>query len=282
MDTNQTSIQDKQSEYAFDALSTSDSDAFSVGKRDDSWLIVSEAFSNEQILGHFFAQVEKTYPGADLKAQSTLLLGVYTYEICVALVDLMHKKQRVPELDPTTTGIRFNPVAITKANGTQLTYQKPQFRTFTGNVLPTSDDLDIDLASQLERHFTPIVSALSEYGGMGEGALWKVISDSICTSFLVVGENRNCQKWAQATALSIVHNRNYLLYSKRVNFLDIKIPSADDPESILAQHTFLLRGGCCRFYTIEGQNYCSTCVFLKPKEREERLYKVLEKRTKLR
>ncbi|OOF17175.1 hypothetical protein BZG79_04820 [Salinivibrio sp. MA427] len=229
-----------------------------------------------QGLAHCFSAVNATYGDADSRAQGTLFIGAYAYEFLLPVLASWLQGGQIPSLDLDNWKVKYEPTRVTKPNGQELVYHKPHFylSALEGWRRQDHQDWRAILHGALLHHFSPIVDAIAEQSGMREGPLWKVIADSICIAFLMVGKHRDCEQAAREAALSIVHQRGTPLYSKRSGFHDVTVYDPNDTQTVLQTHSFRLRGGCCRIFTIDDHSYCSTCCFLKPDEQAKRLAEV--------
>lgn len=227
-------------------------------------------------LSQCFAAVNATYGDADSRAQGTLFIGAYAYEFLLPVLASWLQGGQLPSLDLDNWQVKYQPTRVTKPNGQELVYHKPHFylNALIGWKQQEVEDWRTVLHGALLRHFSPLVDAVAEQSGMREGPLWKVIADSICIAFLMVGKHRDCEQAAREAALSIVHQRGTPLYSKRSGFHDVTVYDPNDTQTVLQTHSFRLRGGCCRIFTVDDHSYCSTCCFLKPDEQAKRLAEV--------
>lgn len=235
-----------------------------------------EQLTTPQGLAQCFNAVNATYGDADNRAQGTLFIGAYAYEFLLPVLASWLQGGQLPSLDLDNWQVKYQPTRVTKPNGKELIYHKPHFylNALIGWEKSTAEEWQAILLGALLRHFSPIVDAVAEQSGMREGPLWKVVADSICIAFLMVGKHRECEQAARDAALSIVHQRGTPLYSKRSGFHDVTVYDPNDTQTVLQTHSFRLRGGCCRIFTVDDHSYCSTCCFLKPDEQAKRLAEV--------
>ncbi|MCF4098149.1 (2Fe-2S)-binding protein [Maritalea mediterranea] len=123
-----------------------------------------------------------------------------------------------------------------------------------------------DFATQIEALFAPLVEMHHQQSGLARPALWRLVGDSLATSLLIQGENFGCLKHAISIGEQILQRKGTKLYSKQSNFIEVKLP--ERPE---ISEWFRKRGGCCRYYTADGGEYCSTCVLRDEDSMIERL-----------
>ncbi|WP_051213847.1 (2Fe-2S)-binding protein [Maritalea myrionectae] len=123
-----------------------------------------------------------------------------------------------------------------------------------------------DFANRIEALFAPLVDMHHEVSGLAKPALWRLVGDSLATSFLTQGENFGRIKHAIGIAEHMLHRKGSKLFSKQSGFIEIKLP--ERPE---ISEWFRKRGGCCRYYTADGGEYCSTCVLRDENSMIERL-----------
>ena len=65
------------------------------------------------------------------------------------------------------------------------------------------------------------------------------------------------------------------LANKQWQFNYYSVAAEDSPTQKPLGNWFRARGGCCRYYTLEGKDYCTSCVHVSEDERRERLTRYL-------
>ncbi|WP_442580069.1 (2Fe-2S)-binding protein [Mesorhizobium sp. ASY16-5R] len=66
------------------------------------------------------------------------------------------------------------------------------------------------------------------------------------------------------------------LFNRQLHYFDLTL--RDEGQRELLSWTFRARGGCCRFYTVEGGKLCSTCVLKNAAERDNELLDAMRRR----
>lgn len=105
----------------------------------------------------------------------------------------------------------------------------------------------------IERIFEPIVAATMLASGLSAGALWRLVADNIASGFLWAGKPLGQVERAMAIASAIMVEGR--IHNSKTGFLEVRTGSARD--------WYLVRGGCCRYYTTDGvgrEDYCTSCV----------------------
>jgi len=127
---------------------------------------------------------------------------------------------------------------------------------------PTTDAF----RAAVESGFAPAIEAAHEYSGLPRAALWRLVGDSLSAAFLAQGKALGCTERAMALALPMFRQKGTRLYSQQTGFFEVTIP-----ERPKISDWFRQRGGCCRYYTSIGGEYCSTCVLRDKPSRDARL-----------
>ncbi|MFD1704503.1 (2Fe-2S)-binding protein [Methylopila henanensis] len=130
----------------------------------------------------------------------------------------------------------------------------------------------------LEALFAPLVEWLRGYGGLSRGALWRLVGDSVALAFLGAGEALDRVEEAKRDALGVLKRPGSPLTNRQMRFTRFDLIDPSAPDKPIASENFRVRGGCCRYYTVEGGTYCGSCVLLDPAEREERMLAAFRRR----
>ena len=124
----------------------------------------------------------------------------------------------------------------------------------------------------------PLVERLRARSRLSRGALWRLVGDGLAAAMLEGGKRRGEAERAMALARAIVGRRGQPLHSRQTGFVLVTLPEGAPPETALAAEWFRARGGCCRYYTTPGGEYCTTCVLRAPESRDARLRDYLAER----
>jgi hypothetical protein len=106
----------------------------------------------------------------------------------------------------------------------------------------------------IEQIFAPIVAATMFASGLSAGALWRLVADNVANGFLWAGKPLGQVGRGIEIATAILSEEGRLNNGK-TGFVEIRAGEVCD--------WFLVRGGCCRYYTTAGQtrdDYCTSCV----------------------
>jgi len=115
-------------------------------------------------------------------------------------------------------------------------------------------DGEADLRETIEQIFAPIVAATMLASGLSAGALWRLVADNVANGFLWAGKPLGQVERAITIANAILAEEGRLNNGK-TGFVQVKAGEASD--------WFLVRGGCCRYFTTAGvtrDDYCTSCV----------------------
>jgi hypothetical protein len=115
-------------------------------------------------------------------------------------------------------------------------------------------DGEADLRETIERIFAPIVAATMLASGLSAGALWRLVADNVANGFLWAGRPLGKLEQAMDMANAILADEGRLNNGK-TGFVRVTAGGASD--------WFLVRGGCCRYFTTAGvtrDDYCTSCV----------------------
>ncbi|MEO6012903.1 MAG: (2Fe-2S)-binding protein [Devosia sp.] len=117
-----------------------------------------------------------------------------------------------------------------------------------------------DHRTMLEELFAPLIAATMVTSGLSPGAQWRIVSDNVARAFLDVGKQLGEEPRAMAIASAILAEGR--LANGRTGF--VEVIEGDSCE------WFVTRGGCCRYYTVTGGEYCTACVLRKPEDQMQR------------
>jgi hypothetical protein len=117
-----------------------------------------------------------------------------------------------------------------------------------------------DPRALFEAMFAPLIAATMVTAGLSPGAQWRLVADSVAQGFLHVGEGLGAAPRARALAEAILAEGR--LANGKTAFVAIDLP--------MKRAWFVSRGGCCRYYTTRGGDYCSSCVLRQREDQEAR------------
>lgn len=154
-------------------------------------------------------------------------------------------------------------------------------------VTPMPEDAPSEAVAEafqdlFEALHAPLVERLHARSRLSRGALWRLVGDGLTASMLEWGKGQGKASGeaerAMALARGIVGRRGRPLHSRQTGFVLVTLPEGAPPETALAADWFRARGGCCRYYTTPGGEYCTTCVLRPPQSRDARLRNHLAER----
>jgi hypothetical protein len=105
----------------------------------------------------------------------------------------------------------------------------------------------------IEQIFEPIIAATMVNSGLSAGAQWRIVADDVASAFLYGGKALGMGERGMAMASDILAEGR--LNNGKTGFVEITAGKACE--------WFLVRGGCCRYYTTSGGEYCTSCVLRK-------------------
>jgi len=127
------------------------------------------------------------------------------------------------------------------------------------------------LASAFVHLHEALIAALSRMSGLGPAAQWRLVADGLTAALLGRGKELGKAERAVALGSAILRDRRTKLGSRQGEFVLVDLPP-DHAE------WFRLRSGCCRYYTSEGGDYCTTCVHRNRDDQIHRLRAYLARR----
>lgn len=245
------------------------------------WTPVEQWLADDQAIAGLLDYQKSFTPDLDRKGQAAYAIGDYSHMLATAFVPLLVGFRMVPDFGPANVEIGFDLKPV-EHNGLPLTERLWRLRLAnlacrTDVSLPTSD-LAGDFRCHVEAHMTGLVEALHGESGLSRSALWRLVGDSISQVFLDAGRHFGRIEQAKTDAMAILKSHGSPLANRQMHYFDIEICKPAQPDEVLVSATYRARGGCCRFYTVEGGHLCATCVLQDPVERDLKLERLLRQR----
>uniref|UniRef100_A0A2A3JZ25 Ferric iron reductase n=1 Tax=Alloyangia mangrovi TaxID=1779329 RepID=A0A2A3JZ25_9RHOB len=251
---------------------------------DSDFLRCSDFFADAARLLEALEYQRSYSPSADDKACATFMLSDYVAATMEVLAPQFLHHRIVPSLAPTDVALSFQsenlPTDPLRRN-MRVVFLSPDLATAGGQrdrriaedeeTMPLADVL----RSEIERHFAPLISHLSILSGLAPSAFWRLVADSVAAEFLSVGRKMGEEALAKGLALRIVKTAGSPLDNAQLHFFDLDLTAAGEPQKKISLRA---RGGCCRYYTVEGGKLCTTCVLKAPAERDRDLRISLRRR----
>ncbi len=234
------------------------------------WIDVQTFFSDDTAMDEFLAFEQSRYARTDPKTAGAFLMNDYAYIFAATTVPLFVGFGLVPELAPASVTLSL--------------YTKKQLHD--GKIYPSrrahmgfdeagirhgrlDDPADGDFFRiGIEKHFHLVVDRVHAKTKLSRAALWRLVGDAIAQRFLDAGLRFDAVEAANAAAMRILKTPASPLANRELHYFNL---TQYDRYGKAVVETFRQRGGCCRFYLVEGGTYCSTCVLKSPRNRDEEL-----------
>ncbi|PTY38700.1 hypothetical protein BGP77_10995 [Saccharospirillum sp. MSK14-1] len=258
--------------------------ASEVGPAEGEWVPFSELLQEQSPLrDRLLAQEAERCPGLDVKGQVAFLLGGAMHYLMVVVAPLLLMGRQVPLLDPERLAFRTRQVPWQhgKESGTYQAidwrFAEDAFWTDQSGDLPaggiavsSAEALYAQLNAQLATVFEPLIERFKVISRLSRGAQWRQAADALAGAFLTTGQTLHMEPAARAVADTLIGDSRSPLHNSKTGFVEIVVDHPAKPDQTIRQ-TYRARGGCCRYYTADSGHLCSTCVLVKPEERDERL-----------
>lgn len=222
----------------------------------EGWVSIAELSADRfDIAEAYFAAWQSTYPGLDRRAGGAYLIGGLAYSLTGLMVALRIANGGVPDLSR---------VAI-RLDGREIRFRLPE----TVTLHPATA---LDMARALEAVLDTLVVRLKAETRLALPAQWRCAADSFASAFLYTGRYLGAEARMRDEAASIINHPCLKMANPQTGYREVTINCADGRE---VSQSFLKRGGCCRYYTSDGGEYCTTCVLRPENEQVARLGKYL-------
>ncbi|TNC61816.1 (2Fe-2S)-binding protein [Rubellimicrobium roseum] len=202
------------------------------------------------------------HPGTDLKAAAAFFLGSLAYEITKLFAQqvLNRGEDTWPLADTVHLRLGWATWHEDGGSGRTLTYRVE----FADPIPSRSGQPSCGLLKHCER----LVFALHDRSTLPTSALWRIVTDSVAAACLDTGKMRNCPAAGMALAREMLSIPGWPFFNRQWGFFEI---TATRPDGRPVCEWFRARGGCCRYYTVAGGEYCTTCVLRDAESRNARL-----------
>jgi hypothetical protein len=117
----------------------------------------------------------------------------------------------------------------------------------------------------------PCVEAVASASGLGRPALRRLVADGLANGVLYVGRELGREAEALALGRAALATPGVGFANRDTRYGEIKVPAESAPGLPALAHWFVLKGGCCRAYTLDGHDKCGTCVLLSEEEQRASL-----------
>lgn len=261
-----------------------------VGDLDTGWIRAETLFADDAMLDDLLDYQASFTPGLDFKGRAAFLITEYSYMFALSVVPLFVGFGLVADLSPRNYALRFTTRPV-EHKGRMLEERRADIRFLSNLFFSEGGDgcadrvavagktaLDDRFRREIENHFHPLIERLHVRTSLPRHAFWRLVTDSLAAIFLDAGQRFQCVQQAQRDAMTILKKPGSPLNNRQVHYFDISIADDDDPARILAAKTFRARGGCCRYYTVDGGKLCSTCVLKKADDRDRDIIAAMRRR----
>lgn len=241
------------------------------------WTDAQTFFSDQSAIEEFILFEQSRYDGVDLKTAGALMMNDYSYILAASTIPLFTGFGLIPDLSPALVGVRFYTTEkrhegkLYRARRAHLQFVEPLF--CYGELDNPADGERFRI--QLENHFRPVVEAIHASTGLSRAALWRLSGDAIAYLFLEAGRRFDAAEAAKSAAMRILKVPGSPLANRELHYFDLAISKRTHDEVC---ETFVQRGGCCRFYQVEGGTYCTTCVLKASADRDDELRQAIRAR----
>lgn len=259
----------------------------SIGDLTPDWIVAEHFFGDQDAIEEYLRYEGGFHKGTDSQTCGAFMMVDYCYIFTMATVPLFIGSGIVPDLSPRNYAIQFY-VAPVKHDGQVFQIRRGHVRFLSGAFWTdrSENEFHADMQGMLDReslceryrqfaeeHFKPLVSVLSRTTGLSRNALWRLVADAIAGRFLEVGRRLSCLGDAKAAATAILKQVGSPLHNRQLHYFDLTL--RDEEKRELVSWTFRARGGCCRYYTVEGGELCETCVLKAPADRDAELLEMM-------
>ena len=249
----------------------------SAGPMLAGWTTSAALFSSPSALEEFLDYEGSFDPGVDLKSRAAFLMSDYCYIFFMATVPLLVGRSVVPDVSPEAVSLQFY-THHGEHDGEPMTVRRAHVRLLSPQIFTDRDAGPFSTVTDhaglcerfrigVEQHFHPLVEALATRTGFSKNAQWRLVGDAIAGRFLDVGRRFGCLTDAMASAMAIVKIQGSPLNNRQLGYFDLTLHDSALKEPFT--YTFRARGGCCRYYTVEGAEKCPTCVLKSHEERDD-------------
>ncbi len=225
----------------------------SLGPCPEGAVTLSDLAAGGAALERLVALKQAQADGGDKMLGCAYLIGDLAWEVGNILSALWLAGWRLAGADPSA-------IAVT----TRAVTWEHEGETGTSHVIDlTFDPAGLtgggagpqDLARVMEGLHRDVIAAMARLTGLGAAAQWRLVGDGLTGALVQRGQAMGQIEQALALGRAITADRGTRLHARQTEFVEVRHPKR--PE---IAEWFRLRGGCCRYYTAEGGEYCTTCV----------------------
>ncbi len=240
-----------------------------VGTVGEGWTTARLFFEDDDAILKLLEHEKSLNEDTDAKAGAAFLMTDYCHIFTAAAVPLLVGFDIVPDLTPANFALNFY---MEKHEHGGRIYDLPRahvrYLSARFSILPDQNQSCHLFRTLTEDHFQPLIETLARRSGLSRNALWRLLADALGARFLEAGRKLGCLDRAKIMAMAVLKQPRSPLANKQMHYFDLTVLDRDQRE---VSYTFRARGGCCRFYSVKGGKYCTTCVLKDPGERDTML-----------
>lgn len=232
------------------------------------------------VLEDWLSDQQSLYPGTPRDTAAAFLFGTITWALCEMIAARWLEAGRVPVLPPGPLRL-----AMQREHWQEDGEEGEHFVCRIDLVWSESGDrpeavLVGDLARALHGRLASLAATLSQCAGLPASALWRLLGDAIGGAFLGAAPDEDTGA-ARAAASALLAASAAPIRNRQLQFEEIVLPAERHPRGERVNRWFRKRGGCCRYYKVEGGDYCTTCVLRDDESRRGRLLDYVERQCRI-
>lgn len=249
------------------------------GVLEPGWHTLADVMRGGAVLEIFLAAQALGSPGLDRRGQAAYLIGSVCYRLSRAFAAFHLGCELAPRLAPDTLALRLERYSWEHEGETGESHRLV-LRLLDSSELSSGalDERRALFAADIEAVAATLIERLVRETALGAAAQYRLAADSIASGFQFSGRALGCEPLARDEALLVIKADGSRLRNPQTHFAEIAVHDPARPDQVLIAETFRMRGGCCRYYTADGGEYCSTCVLRDPDERDDLLRDVLRRK----
>lgn len=231
------------------------------------------------VLDEWLADQQGLYPGTPPDTAAAFLFGTLAWALCEAIARRWLEDGLAPALSPAPLRVAMIRERWQEdgEQGEHVVCHLDGSWIASGRHDP---DAVAELAKALRVGLGPLVTLLTQRAGLPSNALWRLLGDAIGGSFLEAGRSRDASV-ALAAATALLAASDAPVRNTQMRFEEVILPPSRHPRGEVMRRWFRKRGGCCRYYKVEGGQYCTTCVLRDDASRTERLLDYMERQSRI-
>lgn len=259
-----------------------------LGEIEPGWITAEAFFGSGAMIEEFLDYEGSFNEGTDRKACGSLMMTDYAYVFALATVPVFVGFGILPDLSASRFALQFHTTRDEHDDQTHevrrahVRYLSVEFSTGREDHAahpdargPMADDEIADaFCAAVQAHFEPLIEQLHARTKLSRNAFWRLVADALAGWFIEAGRRLGCLDAAKVSAMAVLKRPGSPLNNRQLHYFDLSVRNrAGQPFS----YSFRGRGGCCRFYTVKGGEYCSTCVQKDPQQRDDDLRQAMRR-----